>query len=186
MLAFARTFSSFYESLEVTLIKILTKVGKTVYRIYMGTGIFAVGLMSACVIYSVIARYFFGISHTFLEEFITTVFAFTTFWGIGICIVENEHVVIDTLFSLFPARLKKIVTLLNYLIVFALLLIMVRYGANYAIKYGKQISMGMRVPMIWMYGIIPLTSMIAALCTVYRIVLIAMSPLSSFERKAEE
>lgn len=137
-------------------------------------------LMTACVIYSVIARYFFGISHTFLEEFITTVFAFTTFWGMGICVVENEHVIIDVVHSLLPPAVKKGVTILNYLIVLLLLVVMVKYGGAYALKYGKQISMGMRVPMIWMYGLIPLSSIIAAICTLYRIVVLVLSPASAF------
>lgn len=161
------------------------KAGKAVYRIYLGTGVFAMGLMTACVIYSVIARYFFGISHTFLEEFITTVFAFTTFWGMGICVVENEHVIIDVVHSLLPPAVKKGVTILNYLIVLILLVIMVKYGGDYALKYGKQISMGMRVPMIWMYGLIPLSSFIAAICTVYRIIVLVLSPTASFRRIEE-
>jgi len=163
----------------------LKKAGKAVYRAYLGIGVFSMGLMAACVIYAVIARYFFGISHTFLEEFITTVFAFTTFWGMGICIVENEHVIIDAVYAFFPAPVKKFFALFNSLVVLLLLLIMARYGWNYAMRYGKQISMGMRVPMIWMYGIIPLSSAIAALCVVYRLVVVAATPVSSFKRNEE-
>lgn len=139
--------------------------------------------MASCVIYAVIARYFFGISHTFLEEFITTVFAFTTFWGMGICVMENEHVIIDVFYALLPAAVKKWITFINYVIVLILLAIMVKYGAAYALKYGKQISMGMRVPMIWMYGIIPVSSVIAAACVVYRLIGIVVSPISAFEKK---
>jgi TRAP-type C4-dicarboxylate transport system permease small subunit len=164
----------------------LKKAGKAVYRLYMGTGILAVGVMTACVIYAVIARYFFGVSHTFLEEFITTVFAFTTFWGIGICVVENEHVVIDALHALLPAPIKKAVTILDYLVVLLLLGVMVKYGGAYALRYGKQISMGMRVPMIWMYGIIPLSSAIASLCVVYRIVVLIRTPVAAFKRRKED
>ncbi len=155
------------------------------YKIYLGIGVFAVAVMASCVIYAVIARYFFGISHTFLEEFITTVFAFTTFWGMGICVIENEHVIIDVVHAFLPPLVKKVVTILNYFIVLLLLLIMVKFGGDYAMKYGKQISMGMRVPMIWMYGLIPLSSAIAALCVVYRLVVLILSPVSSFQRTEE-
>lgn len=163
----------------------MKKAGTALYRFYLAIGIAAVGLMAACVIYAVIARYFFGISHTFLEEFITTVFAFTTFWGMGICVVENEHVVIDVVHGFLPAPVKKIATIVDYCVVLLLLIVMVKYGGAYALKYGKQISMGMRVPMIWMYGLIPVCSGIAVLCVVYRLVLLVLSPVSSFERKEE-
>lgn len=150
--------------------KSIQKAGKLIYKVYMGIGVFAVGLMASCIIYAVIARYIFGISHTFLEEFITTVFAFTTFWGMGICVIENEHVIIDSFYSLLPPRIKKILTIFNYCVVLVILGYMVKYGFNYAMKYGKQISMGMRVPMYWMYGIIPLCSAIAVICVLVRLI----------------
>ena len=39
--------------------------------------------------------------------------------------------------------------------------------------------------MIWMYGLIPLSSAIAALCVVYRLVVLILSPVSSFQRTEE-
>lgn len=128
----------------------------------------AVALIAFCVIFAVIARYFFGISFTFLEEFITTVFAFTTFWGIGICFIEDEHVTIDSLYSIFPSKFKTIVTIFNYLIVTLITIVMIKYGLSYTIKYGWQISMGMRIPMYWMYGIIPLGCFISLVCVLVK------------------
>ncbi|WP_279230901.1 TRAP transporter small permease [Natranaerovirga pectinivora] len=141
--------------------------------------------MATCVIYAVIMRYFFSISHTFLEEFMTTLFAFTTFWGIGICIVENEHVTIDSFYNMFPARLKKIISIINYIIVLIVDLIMVKFGLDYALRYGKQISFGMRVPMIWMYGIIPLGTIIAFVCIAIKLVILIKSPISHFEKNTD-
>lgn len=148
----------------------LEKAGKFLYRIYFGIGVFSVAVMALCVIYAVIARYFFGISHTFLEEFITTVFAFSTFWGMGICFIENEHVVIDSFYTMFPPVIRTVVTFFNYAVTFAVLCVMLKYGYLYALKYGAQISMGMRIPMIWMYGIIPAGSLLAAVCVIIKII----------------
>lgn len=144
-------------------------------------GIFSVALLAGCVIFAVIMRYFFSISFTFLEEFMTTLFAFTTFWGIGICIIEDEHVIIDSVYDRLPLRVKRGVTLFNYTIVLVVSSVMLKHGFNYAIKYGKQISMGMRVPMIWMYGIIPLGSSIGIICVIIKLVTIIKAPLSFFE-----
>lgn len=153
------------------------------YKIYSGIGIFSVGLMAFGVIYAVIMRYIFNISYTFLEEFMTTLFAFTTFWGIGICVIEDEHVIIDSIYDKFPAKIKKVITFINYLIVFVVNGVMLKYGTDYAIKYGDQISMGMRIPMIWMYGIIPLGSAIAAICIIIKLITIITATLDSFESK---
>lgn len=144
----------------------------------MGIGIFSVALLATGVVYAVVMRYLFGISYTFLEEFMTTLFAFTTFWGMGICIIEDENVIIDSLYNAFPAKIKRVVTFFNYIIVLIVDSVMLKYGFNYAMKYGNQISMGMRVPMVWMYGIIPLGCGIALICIIVKLITIIKAPLT--------
>ena len=56
-------------------------------------------LLAALVIFTVIARYCFSLSWKQLAEFNTTLFAFTTFWGMGINVIKDEHVVIDILYD---------------------------------------------------------------------------------------
>lgn len=62
-------------------------------------------LLAALVIFTVIARYCFSLSWKQLAEFNTTLFAFTTFWGMGINVIKDEHVMIDILYDgVKPAR----------------------------------------------------------------------------------
>ena len=49
----------------------------------------AVALLAVLVIFAVIARYFFSLSWKQLAEFNTTLFAFTTFWGMGINVIKD-------------------------------------------------------------------------------------------------
>ena len=56
-------------------------------------------LLAALVIFTVIARYCFSLSWKQLAEFNTTLFAFTTFWGMGINVIKDEHVMIDILYD---------------------------------------------------------------------------------------
>ena len=73
--------------------------------------------MAVLVIFAVIARYFFSLSWKQLAEFNTTLFAFTTFWGMGINVIKDEHVMIDILYdNVKPAR-KRWLAMVNYLIV---------------------------------------------------------------------
>lgn len=159
-----------------------TKESK-IYKLYMGIGLFAIAFLFICIIFAVIMRYIFNISFAFLEEFVTTLFAFSTFWGIGICIIEDEHVIIDTFYDKLPLKIKRVITFINYVIVLIVNIVMVRYGFDYALEYGVHFSMGMKIPMIWMYGIIPLCSAIGAVCTLIKLVTIAKAPLSYFEKK---
>ena len=147
----------------------IKKISKITYKVYVGIGIFSMALIGSCVIFSVIARYFFGISFDFLEEFITTLFAFTTFWGIGICFMEDEMVVINTLYNKLTPRVKIGVTYFNYLVTSVVTITMIRYGIAYTKKFGNQISMGMGVPMKFMYGIIPIGCTIGLICLFVKI-----------------
>ena len=147
----------------------IKKTGSVLYKIYLGIGIFSIALMTCCVIFAVIARYCFGYSHKALEEFITTVFAFSTFWGIGICFIENEHVTIDSIYAMFPKWLKIGATFFNTLVTLIVLIVMVKFGAAYALKFGSQISSGMEIPYIWMYGIIPLGCALGVICVLIKL-----------------
>jgi len=129
-----------------------------------------VGLIAFCVIFAVIARYFFGISFLFLEEFITTLFAFTTFWGIGICVMEEEHVSIQSIYDKFPPKLKIFATIFNFVVMIVVDLAMIKYGYLYMQKFGHQLSMGMSIPMKYMYGIIPLGCFIALITMLVKLV----------------
>ena len=76
-------------------------------------------LLAALVIFTVIARYCFSLSWKQLAEFNTTLFAFTTFWGMGINVIKDEHVMIDIIYDgVKPAR-KRWLAIVNYLIVLA-------------------------------------------------------------------
>ncbi|MDR1831854.1 MAG: TRAP transporter small permease subunit [Fusobacteriaceae bacterium] len=147
----------------------------------MGIGTVAMGLLALSVIFTVIMRYCFSLSWKEVSEFNITLFAFTTFWGMGICILRNEHVVIDMLYNKLSPRVKRWMSVLDYGIVLAVDLIFMRYSWAYAKKAGVQISQGMEVPMIFMYGIMPLCALIAAGCIVIRIAEFIRAPLSFFE-----
>ena len=90
----------------------LKKAGWYLYKLYVGIGMLAIGIITVCVISSVIMRYFFNVSFIFLEEFVTAVFTFSTFWGIGIAVLENEHIVIDVVFQTFPKKVRHALTII--------------------------------------------------------------------------
>lgn len=161
----------------------IKKIGKGIYKLYSGIGIFAMGLLAFCVIFAVVARYFFSYSWKQLEEFMTTLFAFTTFWGMGICVLEDEHVIIDVLYDQIKPSIKRWVTVFNYVIVLVINSIFFYYSLNYVKQAGNQISMGMEIPMTYMYGIMPVCTALCAVCILFKIIEFITVPLSKFESK---
>lgn len=156
------------------------KIGDKIFQVYFGIGVVTMGLLAVLVIFSVIARYFFSLSWKELSEFNVTLFAFTTFWGMGINVLKNEHVMIDILYDRVPPAIKRWLSVVNYLIVLAVDLVFVRQGFAYVGVAGKQISQGMEIPMKYMYGIMPVAGIICAVCIVIKIVEFITADISYF------
>ena len=114
---------------------------------YFVIGAVAMGLLAVLVIFAVIARYFFSLSWKSLAEFNTTLFAFTTFWGMGINVIKDEHVIIDILYDRVKPAIKRWLAVVNYLIVLAVVAVFTWQGVLYLGIAGKQISQGMEIPM---------------------------------------
>ena len=141
-----------------------------VFKVYEGVGIFSMGLLAACVIFAVITRYFFALSWKQLAEFTTTLFAFTTFWGMGLCVLTKEHIVIDILVNIMSPKIKLLVDLFDKIIVLFVNLIFFYYSISYVQMVGDQISQGMGIPMKYMYVIMPVSSLICIVCILIKTV----------------
>lgn len=164
----------------------LRKAGRLFYRVYVGIGIATMAFVAGSVIFTVIMRYFFNISFTFLEELITLVFAFSTFWGIGICALENEHVVIDYFFSKFPAAVQRYINIFNYLVVLATMAIIDYYSINWIKVAGKTISNGMRIKYVYIYSAMPVGITVSMILAAYKLVCLVLDKPLFREEKEEE
>lgn len=138
------------------------------------------------VIFSVIARYFFSLSWKQLSEFNVTLFAFTTFWGMGINILKDEHVIIDIFYDRVKPSIKRWLAVVNYIIVLIVDLVFTYQGILYVGVAGKQISQGMEIPMKYMYGIMPVCGVICAVCILIKIMILITEDRSYFESKNKE
>lgn len=159
----------------------MKKIGSIAEKIYFGVGAAAMGLLAVLVIFTVIMRYCFSMSWKSVSEFNVTLFAFTTFWGLGLNVLKNEHVSINILFDKFKPGLKRWISVFNSLVMLTVDCLFVYYSWQYTVKMGKQISQGMEIPMSFMYGIMPVCGVICALCIVIKIVQTIRAPKSAFE-----
>ncbi|MBQ7560419.1 MAG: TRAP transporter small permease [Synergistaceae bacterium] len=155
-------------------------------KLYIGIGALAMGLLAGLVIFTVIARYCFSLSWKSVSEFNVTLFAFTTFWGMGINVLKDEHVSITILSDKFRPAVKRWMSIFNGLIVLIVDCVFINYSWLYAQRMGKQISQGMEVPMIYMYGIMPVCGVICALCILIKIYRNYKAPLSYFASQEHE
>ena len=161
----------------------LKKIGGGLTKAYEAVGAVATGVLAISVIFTVIMRYCFSLSWKELSEFNIVLFTFTTFWGMGFCVIKDEHVVIDILYDGLNPKVKRIVGIIDYLIVLAVVIIFTKYGFIYTKKMGVQISMGMEIPMKFMYGIMPVSGCICALTVIVRIITMITADISYFAPK---
>ena len=161
----------------------MKKIGEKVFQVYFGIGVAAMGLLAVLVIFSVIARYFFSLSWKELSEFNVTLFAFTTFWGMGINVLKGEHVIIDIVYDRIRPDIKRWLTVVNYLIMLVVDVVFIWHGIKYVGVAGKQISQGMEIPMKYMYGIMPLCGVICVVCIVIKIIQFITADVSYFAPK---
>ena len=159
----------------------MKKIGAIAEKIYFGIGAAAMGLLAVLVIFTVIMRYCFSMSWKAVSEFNVTLFAFTTFWGMGLNVLKGEHVSINMLYDRFTPAVKRWIAVFNCLIVLAVDCVFVYYSWQYTMKMGRQISQGMEIPMSFMYGIMPVCGVICAVCIIIKAIQHLRAPLSAFE-----
>ena len=159
----------------------MKKIGAMAEKIYFGIGAAAMGLLAVLVIFTVIMRYCFSLSWKEVSEFNVTLFAFTTFWGMGLNVLKGEHVSINMLYDRFTPAVKRWIAVFNCLIVLAVDCVFVYYSWQYTMKMGRQISQGMEIPMSFMYGIMPVCGVICAVCVIIKAIQHRRAPLSAFE-----
>ena len=158
----------------------LKKFGKTAVSVYEGIGAAAMGLLAILVIFTVIMRYCFSLNWKELSEFNVTLFAFTTFWAMGLNVLRGEHVTITILYDAVPNAARKVFSILSCIVMFVVDWQFVRYGWQYTQKMGKQISQGMEIPMKYMYGIMPVCGAICLVCIVIKLIEYVRRPVSEF------
>jgi C4-dicarboxylate transporter DctQ subunit len=89
-------------------------------------------------------------------------------------------VIIDIFYDMVKPSVKRWLTVVNYVIVLIVDLVFTFYAWKYTKMAGIQISQGMEIPMYYMYGIMPVSGVLCAVCTVIKIREFIEAPLSRF------
>lgn len=165
----------------------LRKVGRGIYKLYVGVGMTAMGVVAFGVIFSVVMRYCFSITFTFLEELITLMFAFTIFWGAGMCFLEDEHVLLDFLYMNFPAKFKRVMDIINMIFAIIIMAVVLYYSIGWIDKAGKALSNGLRLPYKYIYSAMPIGLTASIICAAVKLwSLITNTPLNLKPVEEEE
>ncbi len=119
------------------------------------TGFLAVG-----VTVTVVLRYFFGLSFSTLEEFLTMSFIFITLFGSAIAIRERQHISISFLADKIVGNSEKRKTISVILIDVSIIFVcavMFIYSSRWISQVGHLLSQNSHLPMKVYYIVMPIT-----------------------------
>lgn len=117
----------------------------------------------------VIMRYLIGSPIIWAEEVQLWCFLWMTFFGSGAAFRFGSHVAVEIIFEKLSASLKKKVTIINYLIIMAILAYVCVLGGDLIalmLKIGKETSI-LRVPYWFINAVIPVGSILMMISITY-------------------
>ena len=150
--------------------KALILFEKGLVWIEQGLTIVSCTVMCTILFLQVLFRYVFRISAVWTEEVAVIAFLFTIFFGASLVVVKSRHIGFDALVALFPKKLNAPVWIFSNIAVVAFLVIMIWSGYKLGVAGRTDVSPMLRIPMSWLYSIIPLTGATMLIHTVSRFI----------------
>ncbi len=134
-------------------IKVLDKVISVILMVL-------VAFLAVGITFTIVMRYFFGISYAWLEEFLTMSFIFITLFGSAIAIREKQHISISILANKICGQSetrKKVFTVLVDASIIFVCIFMTVYSVRWINQVGHLLSQNSHLPMKVFYIAMPVT-----------------------------
>ena len=104
-------------------------------------------------------------------ELLTFLFIYTTSIGAAVSVGQKDHISISIFLDMLKNPLKKIVTILNYILIAFINSVMIFYSVRWIRDVGNFESPVLRIPMKYIQIIIPIGCFFAILYALYLVVL---------------
>ncbi|MBJ2176226.1 TRAP transporter small permease [Aureibaculum sp. A20] len=134
------------------------------------------------VLFQVFSRYIIGRSFTWTEEFARFSLIWMTVLGAAYLNAKREHLSMDFVYEkLSPANKRKASILIELFIFLFALIVMVVGGGNlvYTTLHLEQLSGTLRIPLGYVYAIMPFSGLLIMIFSIYHITRIYTNKISS-------
>ena len=119
-------------------------------------------LMFLATVSNVVARYFFGESIQWAEEFSRYAFIWIIFLGAVVCTKHKRHISIDSVVKLLPTPVQPWVNCVTELLISALMVIIIWYGWLLT-QNATQTTATLNVPQYIIYMVVPASGVLGLL-----------------------
>jgi TRAP-type C4-dicarboxylate transport system permease small subunit len=147
--------------------KVLDKVDKVLSAFEEWTLFVSVMTALVALFFSVVLRYGFNYTLAWSEELVREVIIYTTFIGCCSAVKNRSMIKIDASVQIFP-KLKMPLTYFSNLVILIFSVMMMIYGWKIAALQARtfQHTVIMKIPLVYLYAILPLTGVLMFIRTV--------------------
>jgi len=127
-------------------------------------------LLAVLVVVCVFMRYLFGVTFVWTEELITMLFIATTFFGAVIGMKYKEHITIGFFYDSVTGKGKKVLDIINAIIILALQIMITYLSVNWIGKVGNVLTSGLRIPIGIFYVMMPFSAVLIGLYCIFNVI----------------
>ena len=150
----------------------MVKTEKTITRILVGFIAFCLFSIVLLIMTLVILRYGFNSTIIGANEFVVILFIYTSAIGAAVVIGKKEHISITYFADKLPQSAKRIIDIINYLMIASLNGVIILYGIRWINITGHYLTAVLRIQQLYAQIIVPIGCSIAILYCFYHIILI--------------
>ena len=120
----------------------------------------------------VILRYCFNATIIGANEFVVVLFIYTSALGAAIIIGKKEHIAITYFIDKLPLGLRKVVDVINFLLIAFINVVMVWYSFRWIEITGSYLTAVLRIQQAYVQIMVPISCSLAILYCLYHIAII--------------
>lgn len=129
------------------------------YKVFDYLGVACISLILILVVLQVVMRYVFNFPLVWSEELAVYGMVWLTFIGSVLATRDKEHIEVTIVVEFLPKKFRRVVVQMSRIITCIFLMILIYYGFQLAFENFHVTSVANRIPLGYVYGIIPLSAM---------------------------
>lgn len=138
--------------------------------------------MIGLVFYNAMLRYIFSSSYPPSEEWARFLFIYITFFGAIEAFYRRKHIAVDMFVDMFKGASKKAIEIFAGLVGIAVMAILLWGGVEYVLDTLGQDSVSTGVPMVFVYGTLPIMAFCSLLILIRDFIALLKTPAPEFKK----
>jgi len=135
---------------------ILDKISSNIDKIVKVMVFFSIVGMILVISLQIISRVLFS-ALTWSEELSRYLLVWSTFLGATLAYKRGMHISVTFVVEAFPPKMNKLIKVLSILLSMVFFAVAIKFGIQYILMQKIQVSAALRIPMKYIYTVIPLS-----------------------------